>query len=126
MSKISRAASNHSTSEFTPRTWFFGLVVVALLLANYTGQAQNKEDEYFRIYTLIQQADSLSKNGENVPALSRYQQAQAALRNLPKDLPGLEREDRFIPIELFGAASFGVIAECFRRCGIAGGIQQWG
>jgi len=81
-------SSASSTAEFAlKRAWFFGLVVLAFLLANYPAQGQNKEDDYFRIYTLIQQADSLSKNGENDPALARYQQAQADLRKFQKTYP---------------------------------------
>jgi len=83
-----RPSSASSTAEFAlKRAWFFGLVLLAFLLANSQAQGQNKDDDYFRIYTLIQQADSLSKNGENDPALARYQQAQADLRKFQKTYP---------------------------------------
>jgi len=83
-----RLSSNASIAEFAPgRIWFFRLILLAFLLACFPAQAQNKEDEYFRIYTLIQQADSLSKNGENGPALTKYQKAKAALRNFQKNYP---------------------------------------
>jgi len=89
MSKKDNPGPGNTTSKVfaSKRTRFFGMIFLAFLLANYPVQGQNKDDDYFRIYTLIQQADSLSKNGANAPALTRYQQAQSALRNFQKAYP---------------------------------------
>jgi hypothetical protein len=64
------------------RTYFSGLVVAVLLIALLPARAEEPEDQYLRIYNLIEQADSLSTKGEPGPALAKYRQAQTALLNL--------------------------------------------
>jgi hypothetical protein len=63
---------------------FSGLLVVAVVMLLWAGKADAQEDEYLRIYTVIQEADSLSTN-QPAAALSKYQQAQAALQQLQRN-----------------------------------------
>ena len=62
---------------------FSRLLVLALAMALWTGQAVAQDDEYLRIYNLIEQADSLSTNQPSA-ALPKYKEAQAALLNLQR------------------------------------------
>jgi len=64
--------------------WFS--VFVALLAALSLARAQGPDDQYLRIYSLIQEADSLAKN-QPAPALEKYLEAQAALRTLQQVYP---------------------------------------
>src|SRR2546427_5059060 len=61
---------------------FSGLVLGALLMALGPAQAEEPEDQFLRIYNLIDQADALSANGQTGPALVKYRGAQAGLINL--------------------------------------------
>lgn len=49
--------------------------------------AQTPDDQYVRIYGLIQQADSLNNAGQPAEALPRYLEAQAALQRLQRINP---------------------------------------
>src|SRR5438132_2955210 len=66
---------------------FPGLVILALLLALSRAQSQDADDQYLRIFELIQQADSLNTNGQGSAALAKYQQAHTALRAFQKTYP---------------------------------------
>ena len=62
--------------------------IFAFCVAPYPAAAQeSKEDQYFRVYTLIQQADSLIKNGQTNLALTKYKQAQTSLNSFQKTYP---------------------------------------
>ena len=63
----------------------YGPLVVALLLALGPSLAVSPDDQYLRIYGLIEQADALAAKGETGQALATYRQAQVALRNFQKE-----------------------------------------
>ncbi len=65
--------------------WF--AVIVALLLASAGARAQGPDDEYIRIYSLIQQADKLNDDGQPSEALPKYLEAQTALQRFQKGYP---------------------------------------
>jgi hypothetical protein len=67
--------------------WFSGLIALALLTALGPVQAAEPDDEYLRIYSIIDQADSLSKNGQADLAKAKYQEAQVALLDFNKSNP---------------------------------------
>src|SRR5262245_18737381 len=62
-------------------------VVVALLAGLCAAQAEGPDDQYLRIYNLIQEADVLNSNAQSRPALEKYLEAQTALRNLQRIYP---------------------------------------
>ena len=64
-----------------------GVVVVALLLGLCPARADGPDDDYLKIYNLIQQADDLSAKGQADPAKAKYQAAQTALIKFQKDYP---------------------------------------
>ena len=66
----------------------FLLVSLGSLLAMLPARADEIEDQYLRIYTLIQEADSLSVGGQPSQALAKYTEAQTALRGFQKGYPG--------------------------------------
>src|SRR5260370_41316801 len=66
---------------------FSALMVAALFVALWTAYAEDPDDQYLRIYMLIQQADSLNTTGQAVPALAKYREAQAALQFFQRDNP---------------------------------------
>ena len=66
---------------------FSGLLLVGLLLGVGPPGAVAQDDEYLRIYDLIQQADTLSTSGKTAPAKAKYQEAETALRNFQRAFP---------------------------------------
>src|ERR1039457_5386804 len=65
--------------------WFS--VITALLLALSSGRAEGPDDQYVRIYNLIQDADKLSSSADPSEALPKYLEAQTALRQFQKGYP---------------------------------------
>ena len=61
-------------------------VFVALLAALTFARAEGPDDQYLRIYNLMQEADSLVKT-QPAPALDKYLEAQASLRALQQIYP---------------------------------------
>ena len=66
---------------------FSVLAIVVSLMALWSAQADEPEDHYLPIMTLIEQADSFSTNSQAGLALAKYQKAQLALRNFQKTYP---------------------------------------
>lgn len=66
---------------------FSPLILVLLLVASRPARAEDPEDQYLRIMTLIEQADSFSTNRQSGSALAKYQKAQVALRDFQKVHP---------------------------------------
>jgi tetratricopeptide (TPR) repeat protein len=65
--------------------WFS--VSVALFLAVSGARAEGPDDQYLRIYTLIQEADKLNSGGQPSEALPKYLEAQTGLQRLQKGYP---------------------------------------
>jgi hypothetical protein len=65
----------------------FALVLMALLAAASAALAQGPDDQYVRIYNLIQEGDSLNNAGQNSPALAKYLEAQTALQKFQRGYP---------------------------------------
>lgn len=63
------------------------LVTLLLIVATSSGRAQSAEEQYVRIYNLIQQADALNGNGQFAQALPKYLEAQTALKRIQKFNP---------------------------------------
>jgi Tfp pilus assembly protein PilF len=64
------------------------VLLAALLVAGVlTTSAQSPEDQYVRIYNLIQQADALNSKGQFTQALPKYLEAQSALQRIQKVSP---------------------------------------
>jgi hypothetical protein len=81
-------AKRASKTQFAVQTKLaLGLVVVASVLALGPSRAEGQDEDYLRIYEIIQQADSLSTNKQADAALAKYWEAQMALRNLQRDYP---------------------------------------
>jgi len=65
--------------------WF--LLAAALVLLPKPGQAQSADDKYFRVYGMIQDADRLNGAGDVREAVTRYLEAQVAMKNLQRMHP---------------------------------------
>jgi cytochrome c-type biogenesis protein CcmH/NrfG len=65
--------------------WFS--VIVALLLVLPGARAEGPDDQYIRIYTLIQEADKLDSSDQPSEALPKYLEAQTALTRFQKGYP---------------------------------------
>ena len=61
--------------------------MVLLLLAAVV-RAEGPDDEYVRVYTLIQEADGLNDASQGRQAMSKYAEAQTALARFPTVYPG--------------------------------------
>lgn len=63
------------------------VLVLAFLLAAFCARADGLDDQYVRIYNLIQEADLLNSNGQVNQALSKYVEAQNALQKFHRINP---------------------------------------
>src|SRR5215470_17648869 len=66
--------------------WFVALVFLALAALASTLPVFAQEDQYVRIYTLIQEGNALSEY-KKTEALAKYLEAQAALQAFQKGYP---------------------------------------
>ena len=62
-------------------------VILAVLSALARVQAQGPDDQYVRIYNVIQEAELLKKNDQPAQALTKYLDAQTALQRLQRAYP---------------------------------------
>src|ERR1019366_9420549 len=62
-------------------------VIVALLLVVPIARADGPDDQYVRIYNLIQEADKLNSNEQPSEALPKYREAQELLQQFQKGYP---------------------------------------
>lgn len=63
------------------------MLAVLLMALALSVRAQSSEEQYVRIYNLIQQADTLNGNGQFAQALPKYLEAQSALQRIQKFNP---------------------------------------
>src|ERR1017187_5575705 len=63
------------------------IAALGLICALPHARAQSVDDQYVRIYNLIQEGDSLNNSGRPVPALKKYLEAQVALQKFKKVYP---------------------------------------
>ncbi len=66
---------------------FFALVMAALLVGLPRARAEGPDDLYVRIYSTIQEADSLKNLGQSSEALAKYRAALSALQSFQKGYP---------------------------------------
>src|SRR5258707_2377176 len=62
-------------------------ILLALLASLLGARREGPDDQYVRIYNLIQQADSLQANGQPSQALTKYLEAQSGLQRFRKGYP---------------------------------------
>src|SRR5262247_2135250 len=85
-SELTRLGCKGSLSHFAnPFNWILCCLLTFLALA--PARADDRDTEFLRIYTMIQDADSLDKNGQTEAALAKYTQAQAALKKFRLTYP---------------------------------------
>lgn len=63
------------------------VVLIGLALGALVASAQSPEEQYVRIYNLIQQADSLRASGQPEQALTKYLEANTALSQIQRIYP---------------------------------------
>jgi hypothetical protein len=63
------------------------VVLAFLFLALCQARADDREDQYMRIYEIIKKADSAQTNAQPAQALARYREAQTALARLQQTYP---------------------------------------
>ena len=62
-----------------------GLIIVVLLLALRPAVGETADDQYLRLYGIIEQGDALQAKGQGDQALAKYREAQAALQGFERD-----------------------------------------
>ncbi len=65
------------------RFWVF--ILGALLVGSGVLRAEDPDEAYLEVYSLVEQADALSANGKSDEALAKYRQAQIALRDFQRN-----------------------------------------
>jgi Flp pilus assembly protein TadD len=63
------------------------LLAALLVTGVLKARAQSPEEQYVRIYNLIQQADALNSSGQSAQALTKYLEAQSSLQRIQKFNP---------------------------------------
>jgi hypothetical protein len=63
------------------------LVILTLLAATGPARADEEDDQYLSILTIIEQGDALNAKGKIAPALEKYREAQKAIFNFQKTYP---------------------------------------
>src|ERR1043166_5068458 len=63
-------------------------LMLLAFLVNVPGvRAEGPDEDYLRIFNMIQQADSISAKGQSETAQAKYREAQTALQNLHRTYP---------------------------------------
>src|SRR5712692_748963 len=70
------------------RVLLLAVSLLALLCGSAVLRAEGPDDDYLRIYNLIQQADALAEGGRGELARQKYSEAQTELDRLQKSYPG--------------------------------------
>jgi len=78
---------SRSQQHCIPRNLVAWLVLAALYLTLAPAQADEKEDEYLRIYDVVQSADTLNHADKLRPALAKYREAETALLAFKRNYP---------------------------------------
>jgi phosphotransferase system HPr-like phosphotransfer protein len=65
-----------------------GMLLFALLVAASPARGDDPDDQYLRIWNLIQQADALNAGSQTAPAIAKYREAMIALQTCRKENPG--------------------------------------
>lgn len=66
---------------------FLVVVLAALILGQGVLRAEDPDETYLDILTLVKQADALNTSGKSLEALRKYQRAQFALKTFQKNHP---------------------------------------
>lgn len=67
-------------------------MIVVLLMAFSLARAAGPDEEYLRIYGIIQRGDALNTKGDNAGALAKYKEAQTALYQFRRTYPEWDRK----------------------------------
>jgi hypothetical protein len=67
--------------------WFPGMILLALLLALRATGAESADDQYIRVVSIVDQADTLGTKGQADSAKTKYQEARNILLELKKNDP---------------------------------------
>ena len=65
----------------------FALLLFCALMLRSSAFAQNADDQYVRIYSLIQEGDALSDGNHPKDALNKYLEAQTNLMHFQRSFP---------------------------------------
>src|ERR1043166_9025755 len=91
MNTTGSTALAHTSSPgrlFVYSTLFIqAILLFGLAIASGAAQIEEPEDQYLRIYGVIQQADSLNTKGESAKALSKYRDAHKSLEEFHRNHP---------------------------------------
>jgi hypothetical protein len=87
-------------------------MIVALLMAFSLARAADTPDqEYLRIYSIIQQGDSQNGKGDSAGALTKYKEAQTALYQFRKTYPEWDRKTVAFRMNYLGEKIDGLTAK---------------
>src|SRR2546423_14255407 len=66
---------------------FVGVIAFVVLVAAFRARADAIDDQYVRIYNVIQEGDSLSGGAQTADALAKYNEAQTSLLRFQRTYP---------------------------------------
>jgi hypothetical protein len=67
--------------------WLARLLPAILLMLAVPTRADDADDQYLRVFNIIEKADALNSKGQSAQALAKYREAQTALENFQKTQP---------------------------------------
>ncbi len=82
-----RLAATLPTAPFLSILRRFSILLAAALFLLAPVLAQEQDDQYLQAFSLIQQGDTLSNNGQAASALAKYRQARTILVDLQRTFP---------------------------------------
>lgn len=87
--KCTAELAGMSVQRFLSDTFkpLLGLLLVAFVAAAIPARADDPDDQYLKIFNVIEKADALNSSGKSTEALAKYHQAQTALEKFQKAQP---------------------------------------
>src|SRR5690348_9412146 len=98
MNRFSRTTALRRRLSMNSRLFSTVAVMAVLVLAVCPGRADDPDAQYLHLFDLIQQGDTLKKNGQIDNALAKYREAQVGLSKFQRSYP--ERSGKSVAYRL--------------------------
>lgn len=82
-----RNATDGKMTPLNPGRGLMALVMALMVVAAWTAVAEGPDDDYVRIYNLVQEADALKAKGSTEQAAAKYEAAQVAIQDFRSAYP---------------------------------------
>jgi hypothetical protein len=87
MSKNARNTVRRLSLQASHHSYFIALLLLLALFGATSSRAADPDEQYLKIFNVIEKADALNASGQTAQALAKYRDAQTALENFQKTQP---------------------------------------